>query len=272
MSKNDSLSTPGAVKSVGKALSIVEELSTAGRPMRVSELSRRLDLSSSVVSRLLSTMSAKGWVVKEAATGHYLPGPALLITGMSALGRREVDLIALPILIGLSNQLNLYVSLATYYSGVMLQIRVGTMVNWQHRRFLTNVTPLHLLASGKLLASHMPWEEVADILEMQGMEAFTPNTVSSPAEFRKQLTEIRDRGYGVEEGEVIVGYRHYATPIFDQNNKIIAAISSGGPTDTLSEDAFADMLSQLLFASRQISDAFANSDHGRAAERFNRVR
>ena len=270
MAEQDSLTAPGAVKSVGKALSIVEELAAAGRAVKVSELSRRLELSTSVVSRLLSTMSAKGWVEKEASTGHYLPGPALLVSGMSALGRREVDLIAMPILIGLSNQLNLYVSLATYYAGVTLQIRVGTMVNWQHKRFLTNVTPIHVLASGKLLASQMPWQEVEAVIEAQGMEAYTPNTVSDLSTFRAQLEVIKERGFSVEEGEVVAGYRHYATPIYDQNKNMIAAISSGGPTDTLSDSDFENMLSQLQFASRQVSDAYANSEHSRAAERFSR--
>lgn len=258
----------GSVKSLAKAMAIVDAIAEAGRPMRVAELSRSLDLSTSIVSRMIGTLVEGGWLEKEQATGYFIPGPRLLVQGMSSLGRRQLDLVALPILIGLSSHMNNYVSLGTMYDGQIILVRAGTMVNWQFKRFMTHILPFHAVATGKLLASALPWEEVEQMIGRRGMDIYTPNTVSTLEAFKQQLETISELGYAIEEGEILPGYRHFAAPIYDSDEKMIAAISSGGPTDKLDENEFKFQSSQLMLAARQISGALGSNDSRRAQDFF----
>jgi len=42
---------------------------------------------------------------------------------------------------------------------------------------------------------------------------------------RKQLREVRDLGYSVDENEHRIGVRGVGVPIFDYTNKVVAALS-----------------------------------------------
>jgi DNA-binding IclR family transcriptional regulator len=54
--------------------------------------------------------------------------------------------------------------------------------------------------------------------------------LSSGEELRRELAEIRERGYSINRGEYWDGVEGVAAPIWDINSSPIAAVSIVGPT------------------------------------------
>lgn len=73
--KRHSISEPGKVQSVGRALSILEIIASSPRPLSTAEISRILSLPKATVHRLIGTLVAYGYVRHDEHL--YSRGPAL---------------------------------------------------------------------------------------------------------------------------------------------------------------------------------------------------
>lgn len=65
---------------------------------------------------------------------------------------------------------------------------------------------------------------------------FTPNTITNEKDLRIDLEKTRERGYAIDDEEIMVGLTCYAAPIMDRQNKVIAAISISKLTVTLNSN------------------------------------
>jgi IclR family KDG regulon transcriptional repressor len=243
----------GAIKSIDKAMGILRELYTASRPMRVSELAKSLSLSPSVVSRIVSTLARGGLVDHDEETNRIQLGLGLALLGHAALGRRKLDYLAIPVMARLSEEFREYISLSRLVEGRVVMVRGGPVEVMQRDTFLTAVVPVHASAPGKLLAAWRPEHELLKLLEMRGMDAYTPNTITSMGEFRKELSKIRREQFALDDEELVPGLRHVAAPIFDHDGNVIAALSAGGPSAKLNEEEVSRLRAALTSAGIQIS-------------------
>ena len=84
---NDVLESGHLIRSVGKAMAILHLIGESPRPLRITDLAKRLQMSSSVVSRLVSTLAEGGLVEQEEDTGRCYLGFGMVLLGDAALGR-----------------------------------------------------------------------------------------------------------------------------------------------------------------------------------------
>ncbi|NOG52436.1 MAG: helix-turn-helix domain-containing protein [Chloroflexi bacterium] len=68
----------GLTQSVSRALSILTCFTDETPELRMTDISQRLDLTPSLVSRLLGTLEHDGFVEQDSATGMYRLGRAIL--------------------------------------------------------------------------------------------------------------------------------------------------------------------------------------------------
>jgi DNA-binding IclR family transcriptional regulator len=243
----------GAIKSIDKAVGILRQLYAASRPMRVSELAKALSLSPSVVSRIVSTLARGGLVDHDEETNRIQLGLGLALMGHAALGRRKLDYIAIPVMARLSEEFREYISLSRLVEGRVVMVRGGPVEVMQQDTFLTAVVPMHATAPGKLLAAWQPERDLRHILETRGMDAYTPNTITSMRRFTEELARIRKEQIAIDDEEIVVGHRHIATPIFDHACNVVAALSAGGPSAKMNEEEILRLRVALASASTQIS-------------------
>src|SRR5579884_1490304 len=81
----------GGIRSVAKALQILEAFDGEHRTLRVTDLARGLGLPKSTVHGLLRTLGARGFVRQVEGGRAYGPGPALL--RLATMVDREVLLV-----------------------------------------------------------------------------------------------------------------------------------------------------------------------------------
>jgi DNA-binding IclR family transcriptional regulator len=85
------------------------------------------------------------------------------------------------------------------------------------------------------------------------MEPLTPNTITNRDQLEKELVSIRKQGFAVSHGEWIADASGIATPIFDQFNEPVGAISISGPTQRFNIRAIEQFTSPIIHAAVAIS-------------------
>src|SRR5579875_2028097 len=173
----------GGIRSVAKALQILEAFDGEHRTLRVTDLARGLGLPKSTVHGLLRTLGARGvreWLVVEAGRGPL---------GEVAGGMEETA--KLGVRVGLS-----VVVLEAVESPRVLHTRGDVGV----------VAPLYCTALGKAVLAFLPEEERERIGGALTLRAYTPRTVGGREALRRELERIRVRGYATDvqehEGDV----------------------------------------------------------------------
>jgi DNA-binding IclR family transcriptional regulator len=158
------------IKSVRKAIGILDALSDARRALRVGEIASKLNMSVSAVSRLVATLSKGALVQQDEETGRCYLGLGLTVLGANALGRRAIDRIAMPIMDELANRIRGYVSLSRLARGKVVLMRALPSPLSQHGVNLVVAAPVHACAPGKILCGGLTTAEILALIKSQGMD------------------------------------------------------------------------------------------------------
>ncbi len=218
-----------AVRSVDRAAALLLALGDCAADAGVTELARRLGLHKSTASRLLATLQRRGLVEQDEETGKYRLG--LVVIRLAERAERTLDLkgIALPELERLARTTRETVSLGILDGDTYLtvaQVDGPNMVayaDWTGR-----TTPLHCVASGKVLLAAMAERDVMRIAR-PGLAASTGRTITTLGELMEELARVRRRGYAVAFSEWIDGTNGIAVPVADARGRVIASLGVWGP-------------------------------------------
>ena len=229
-----------AVKSVETAFKILDalkQLNGAG----ISELADYLNIPKSTVHNYLSTLVQEEYVVKNGSSYHV--GIQFLEYGAYARMQFDIYTIAKPEVDDLAESTgelaNLmveehgrgsYLHRARGKKAVQVEAHVGTRV------------PLHGTALGKAIMAYLPNERVNEIVELHGLTASTPNTITDRETLNDELTQIREDGVAFDDEERLVGLRCVAAPILSTNDRVLGAISVAGPSNRIRNDRFTEEL------------------------------
>ena len=245
--------TESPIKSVRKAMGILDALSEARRPLRIGEIAAKLNMSVSAVSRLVATLSKGALVHQDEETGRCYLGLGLTVLGANALGRRAIDRIAIPIMDELANRIRGYVSLSRLARGKVVFMRALPPPLSQHGVNLTVVAPVHVCAPGKVLCGGLATAEILELIKSQGMDPITAHTIAQPAQFVAAVEAGRADGFAIDDQESAYKHRHVACPIFDHNGNVVAALSCGGALEDFQWSKLPTLIQALSHASLRIS-------------------
>src|SRR5712671_6025201 len=241
------------IKSVRKAMGLLDVLSDARRPLRVGEIAAKLNMSASAVSRLVATLSKGALVHQDEETGRCYLGLGLTVLGANALGRRAIDRIALPIMDELANRIRGYVSLSRLARGRVVFMRALPSPLSQHGVNLVVAAPVHATASGKILCGDLTAAQILELVKSQGMDPVTTNTIAQPAQFIAAVEAGRADGFAIDDQESAYKLRHVACPIFNHNGKVVGALSGGGALADFEWSELPTLIQALSHGSLRIS-------------------
>jgi DNA-binding IclR family transcriptional regulator len=105
---------------------------------------------------------------------------------------------------------------------------------------------LHCTALGKAILSKLPRERVEEIIEQQGLTAYTLNTITSREGLFAELETIREQSVAFDDEEVLEGLRCVAAPVDHPDGDIQGAISISGPTTRFRGDRFREELPEYV--------------------------
>jgi IclR family KDG regulon transcriptional repressor len=113
--------------------------------------------------------------------------------------------------------------------------------------------PSYCTGLGKALLAARDDDPVSELEERGALQRFTKNTIHRPAELRRELGRIAERGYALDLEEHEPGVRCVACAIEGPRGTAIAALSIAGPAERLSEKALRGELAEAATeAAREI--------------------
>lgn len=242
--------TIGAVERAADVLNAFTDLD--GADAGVTELSERLGLSKAVVHRILASLRARGFIDLDEQTRRYSLGPASLALGLTYLQQIDVRDVARSVLRDLSEQTNETATLSIRRGDVRMYVDQMTPAREVKMTVqLGHPYPLHAGGSSKAFLAHLPAAHVDEYLAGP-LEAVGENTITDPVLLRRDLEEIRQRGYAASFGERQEGAASIAAPVFDHENETVAVISVCGPVERF-RDEVAEIAPVLLEATHELS-------------------
>ena len=90
---------------------------------------------------------------------------------------------------------------------------------------------------------------------MAGLPAYTPSTITTPAQLREELQRVRDRGFAVDDQEREPGARCVAAAIKGMDGTVEGAISVSAASARLPDE----LIPRVAAAVRQACDAISDS-------------
>jgi len=221
-------------QSVTRAMGILKCFSDETPLLRVSDISARLDLTPSLVSRVLMTLEAEGFVERDEETGFYRLGKSIIALSSVALNHNRLSSEALPEMQAVAAEWGLGVNLSVLDGDSIFYL--ANCDGRQAPRAYTLVgrrNPLHATGMGKVLLAHLPLRERTQYLERLSLPAYTTHTLTERAALNAELERVYAQGWATEIEELALGRGCVASPIRDRMGKVVAAISISGPLSAL---------------------------------------
>jgi DNA-binding IclR family transcriptional regulator len=226
-----------SVPSIERALSMLECLAHSKHGFSISEIGRRLKIPKSSAHLILTTLERRGFLQKNTQTGKYHFGLQLVSLSRSALENLDLREEAQPFLRCLMQESGLTVHMAVLERDEAVIIEkveapgLVRLASWIGRRLDVNCTGV-----GKVLLAFLPEDELTHLLRTKAFARHNSRTVISKSALRRELTLVKQSGYALDDEEDEPGLRCIGAPVFDENQKAVAAISVAGTASQITID------------------------------------
>ena len=236
------------VQSVQTTIDIVKHLREVGEA-GVTDLAAALDHSKGTTHSHLATLLENEYVVRNG--DRYGLSLKLLDFGEYVKSQLEIYDVVAEELDDLAAETGEVAQFATGEHGRAVYLykahgdqAVNTASSVGRREYI------HCISLGKAILAQFPEERVDGIVGRHGLPAKTSNTITDRDELAAELQEIRERGYAVDDEEMIEGIRCVAAPI--TNDGVVGAISISGPSSRMAGERFEETLPSKLLRSANV--------------------
>ena len=234
------------IKSLDRAINLLEMLVRSENGMGVTELSRELDLHKSTVFRLLDTLKYRGYVEKNDDNQNYIIGIKLFELGSRVLNDIDSRNRVRPYLEELKEKTDETVHLGILDDGEIIYVdKVESNATIRMYSQVGRRVPVHSTSLGKVILAHLPEERVREIIEHKGLPEEGKNTITDPDELIEHLKKVKEQGYAVDDEEQEEGIRCIAGPVFNHRGEIQSSFSISAPITRMDKERL-DKLSELI--------------------------
>ena len=241
--------------SVKKAFEIIKFISSNQGKLSLSELGRQLNMNKTTMFRYLETLELLN--ILERRDSNWYLGIELFSLGHKVDAKtRIVDRIH-PYLQEISKKLNETVNLVGMYDNSALYLdKVESNRTLQMRSRLGDHLPLHCTSLGKAILSSLPEHEVKNLLSIIKLESYTPHTVTSVDELKKQIDFVKINGYSLEKEELEPGLSCIAVPLHISSIDFYGGLSFSGSPDRFTEEKVQELSGELITLASNILTMF----------------
>jgi IclR family acetate operon transcriptional repressor len=245
---------------VGKVLRILEALDAAPGGLQLREIAKQTGVNKSTAYRFVAHLENDGYLFRE-GNGVYLVGPKLARLGAGVAYHATLRTISRPVLTELSRDIRETVNLGVIEGHDVLYLDVFESPHFFRMASRPGMhRPLNCTALGKALLAFLSREQREEILPTLTFERATSHSVSNLARLRKELVQIAQKGFSLDDQESELGARCVAAPVLDAGGKVAAAISVSGPITRVSRERIPVFALAIKKAARTISARFGHSN------------
>lgn len=234
------------------ALELLAENGDAG----VMEVSTALGLNKSTAHRVLNSLIYMGYARQNEETGRY--EPSLKVVDLANKVMKHVDIVQavrpyLRKLMEMTDETVHFVErdgvdavyidkIESYRNGIQMVSRIGSRI------------PLYCSGVGKAMAAELDEHEVEEIWNRSRILPLTPYTITDFETFRRELSEIRERGYALDNEENESGVRCIAVSLKDYTGRVKYAFSISAPVSRMDNERIRQLAGYVLEIKEQIME------------------
>jgi DNA-binding IclR family transcriptional regulator len=190
------------IRSVSRALRVLEQVTQAERPPTVKVIARRCGLNLSTTYHLVRTLSYEGYLVRQ-PDHTYVVGPKIAERFHELVGSFGRPPAATAVLRHLATACGhtAYLARLTADRVVIVDVVEGPGSPWLEDLQVGLDTAAHATALGKALLTTLPRQRRRGVLAAQGLRPFTARTATDLDAVEAGLHDLRPGDVVVERGE-----------------------------------------------------------------------
>jgi len=229
------------VKSLMRALDLLQALADSGRPLGVSELASLTSSSKTAAYNVMTTLEIRG-LVRRDPQHRYVLGWGLYELGELVRHGSDLNDAARPVVAELAESTG-----ETALLGVLEQDSVIYVEKAESRRSIRMVEapgqrlPLHTTAAGLVLLAF-----ASEKYRERYLATAATSTSSSEPDIRQMVADIVARGAAVSVLEPDPDLASVSVPVFGRVGEISAALTLAGPVSRLSDLRINEFLPHLM--------------------------
>ena len=243
------------INSVIRAAKILESFSADTPSLSNSEISKRLNINKTAVTRLMHSLVKAEFVHRDEDSGRYNLTHKLFGIGSVYVKNSNLHTIGRPLLEKLTERFNENTQIGIldrtevmYLEQVKCSQHIGLMSSSGSR------LPAYCTGAGKILLSYLSSEELDQFCKLVEFKRYTQHTVVDPDLLKQQLPHIKNAGYALVRNEFQGDVLSIGAPVIDGRGKVLAAISLAGPRYRMdSEEKIDEYIEAVVDTAGEIS-------------------
>lgn len=242
------------VPNLEKGLAVLEYLSYSFKGKTLQEVKEDLEISQTTTYRILNTMVRLEYLIYDEDSRRYKLSRKLLTLGFRALNEHQLLETVYPHLRNLRDCVK-----ETVCFGVMGEEK-GIFIDQAQglHAFSFTLSPgkpfeLHCSAPGKAIMAYLSNNVRDRYLSYMDFKQYNERTITSREDYLKELEEVLQKGYAMDNEEELSGVICIGAPIFNYRGYPCGAIWISGPKDRLPEEVIEKDASLIIEAAKRIS-------------------
>lgn len=217
-------------RSVVRAVDILSLISESRSGLSLNEIVQATEIPKTTAYEIIQMLHEKSMIqASDGRQRRYQIGVQAFVIGNRFLQNMDFVAQARPIIDETSAALDMTVFLAILDGSQIIYLykKEPDFVPI-HTASIGNRGDVYCTSLGKAILSCLPENELEPLLETLEYRRRTVRTIMSREALLKDLQKIRERGYSLDDREVLDFVLCVGAPVFDHNGKAIAAISAAG--------------------------------------------
>ena len=241
-------------RSIERVGSILNLFSPSKPVWGVSEIAQELGISIVTANNFVRTLEKIGFLDQDDNSRKYKLGTRILGIGTVIASNLELNQRGGALAIELSSRSGLGCRLGVWDKDAALTIfraepgirpSLGTQFGPRVVAYCT--------AMGRALLAYFEPAEIDLYFKNAKLISITPKTKTDPDEIMEELEQTRNRGFSINNEEMLLGQKTIGAPIFYKHNKVAGVICIGGEADILIDTVLDNIVKELKDTALQIS-------------------
>lgn len=240
--------------SLKNALQLLKMFTMDEPELRLSEIAEKLGVAASTAHRLVNTLIAEGFVVKDSRTNMYRLGASILAFGKMITSQIKLYREALPILQELMNKSNetAHIGILDHTDTIYLhKIECSHPVRLLSHSGKRN--PAYCTGSGQLILAYQDRQTINRVIE-RGLIRNTQKTITGTDEFLSLMEKVRKQGFVITSEQLHEGVTSIAAPIRDHSGQVVASVAIVGPVQRITTARIRTLTHLVVQAGHEISE------------------
>lgn len=247
------------VPALQRGLELLGQFTRQTPTLTGAELARNLNLPRASVFRILHTLERSGFVERLGDTASYKLSIGVLRLGFEYLSSIELTEHGRPVVDQLRDSSGysahlvvrdgrdvVFVVKAPGRSALFHSIQVGARL------------PAHATVLGRLLLSDLSMEELSELYPEKTLLRYTDKTPTSLKQLKTLIDTDRAAGYGVSQGGFETGISTIAAPVFNDEQRVVAAMSITVPAQQVTREHVDHLVQLVCSAASQLTSRISH--------------